>query len=197
MEGVHSIELLLDGDSDRVIRNEWQALVDAGLPSQGRHSGATNAPHVTLVARPQLDDAHDAELADVMAALPLRADLAGLVVFGSPPRGLVLGRSVVQSSAIRRVHRAVHDLLGHDASPSAGLETPTAPDPGADHTLPDRWTPHVTLASRLTPQQLGEAVAVVAGRGQITVTFAAARRWDSDQRLVVPLDPRVRPSHPS
>jgi len=46
----HSIELLLDSHSDAAIRAAWQALADAGLPSQVDVTSSTNRPHITLLA---------------------------------------------------------------------------------------------------------------------------------------------------
>lgn len=45
---VQTVELLPDAVTDSVVRTQWGALLAAGLPSQARHTGATNAPHVTL-----------------------------------------------------------------------------------------------------------------------------------------------------
>ena len=46
----HSLEVLLDDHGEAAVRSIWQALEDAGLPSQVRVKSPTNRPHVTLVA---------------------------------------------------------------------------------------------------------------------------------------------------
>jgi hypothetical protein len=45
---VQTVELLLDPTTDSAVRAEWQRLAEVGLPSQARHHGGTNAPHITL-----------------------------------------------------------------------------------------------------------------------------------------------------
>ncbi|GAA4677507.1 2'-5' RNA ligase family protein [Frondihabitans cladoniiphilus] len=180
---MHSLELLLDPATDRGVRDDWQALLDAGLPSQGRHQGASNAPHVTLLARPSLDDSNDTELGRALTDLPLPARLGGLVVFGRPPRGLVLARLVVVTPGILRLHAVVHEIVG-DAGPDAPKESTEAWD--APHTRPGHWTPHVTLASGLSPAQLADALPLL-GPADLEGAFVAGRRWDSTQKLVIAL----------
>lgn len=45
--------------TDAIIRGEWAALADAGLPSQARHRSPTNLPHVTLSVADRIDAAVD------------------------------------------------------------------------------------------------------------------------------------------
>jgi len=175
---VHSIELLLDRASDAAVRDEWRILSEAGLPSQGDHAGTSNAPHVTLVARPGLDPAADPRLLPLTAALPLPAELGGLLLFGGPPRGLVLVRQVVVTRELLALHADVHETLG-----GAG---------DVPHTTPGRWTPHVTLASRLTPDQVARAVDALAAADvppTRSVGLSSLRRWDPGTKTVVPLGP--------
>lgn len=161
---VQSVELLLDGATEAQVRREWSVLADAGLPSQARHTGASNAPHVTLLARPEVDDSRQAELSRLTDALPLPLRLGGLAVLGG--RRLVLVRLVVVSRALLELQEAVVRLLG-----------------GGDHFGPGVWTPHVTLARRLTPEQTGTALGrLTGGRREIDGQAAACRRWDGDAR---------------
>lgn len=174
---MHSIELLLDTSTDAAVRDQWQTLRAADLPTQADHQGATNAPHVTLAARPLFDGSADERLGEVLADLPLPVDLGSLVVFGAPPRGLVLARLVVVTTALLDLHARVHAVLG-DA-------------PGdARHTTPDHWTPHVTLAHRMTPEQLARALQALDDAGSPTLegaTLTAGRRWDGTAKVVTPL----------
>jgi 2'-5' RNA ligase len=196
---MHSIELLLDEASDEFVRREWSALAEAGLPSQARHSGETNAPHLTLVARAEIGAEHDDRLRAVAAGLPVGAELGGLVVFGGPPRGLVLARLAVVTRGLLSLHEAVHRAA------SGGGAT------DAVHTLPGRWTPHVTLASRLTPGELAAAVEALDAYRRAAAAkpsprlsgeastpapphasqAVALRRWDSTTRTVTPLGPAL------
>jgi 2'-5' RNA ligase len=178
---VHSLELLLDPASDEAVRDEWRVLSAAGLPSQGDHAGTSNAPHVTLVARPGLDPAADPRLLPLSAALPLPAELGGLLLFGAPPRGLVLVRPVVVTGELLDLHARVHESLG-----GAG---------DVPHTTPGRWTPHVTLASRLTPDQVARAVAALADADAPStrpVVLSQLRRWDPSTGTIVPLGPVIQ-----
>ncbi|RFA19866.1 2'-5' RNA ligase family protein [Subtercola boreus] len=81
--------------------------------------------------------------------LPVAVHIGGLVVFGGPPRGLVLGRLVAVSPALQALHTSVH----RRASGIVDLSELSAPG---------RWVPHVTLANRLTPAQLADAIDVLA-----------------------------------
>ncbi|PPF78709.1 hypothetical protein C5B96_14315 [Subtercola sp. Z020] len=238
-----SLELLLDAATDARIRAEWTALVDADLPSQARHTGASNAPHITLLAaqsvsptlRPAAAARHAAAsaaaapsapasatapavavavaavlLADATAArpqtapapgleqghgrelgLPIPVHLSGLIVFGGPPRGLVLARLVAVTADLALLHTSVH----RRASGVEGL---------SEQTSPDHWTPHVTLASRLTPAQLASAIEVLAAHAEASaavtppaaapvappvtppsVAFAISlRHWNGDTKTV-------------
>ncbi len=163
---VQSVELVLDEELDRLVREEWELLVAAGLPSQARHTGESNAPHVTLGVADEVID--ESALAAVDYGIGSRLLLGGLLVF--PGRTFVLSRAVVPSLHLLRSHRGVQEAM-------AGL--PGRPP----HLGPDGWTPHVTLARRLDGAQLGAAMAVLAGRPrELAGTVRAARRWDSEAR---------------
>lgn len=173
---MHSIELLLDDDRDASIRAQWLALMEAGLPSLARHRSASNAPHVTLVARTTIDGSQDPAVRPWASELPLPFHFGGLLVFGRASGSLVLARAVVADARILRFHARVHEAMG----------TPAGDVP---HTLPGEWTPHVTLASRLTTVQVGAALATL---GDVPTpdggSFTALRRWDSDERTITRLD---------
>lgn len=72
---LHAIELLPDAAGEAAVRAGWQALHDAGLPSTLDHTGASNTPHVTVIAVPAIRA--DDELA---AVDPLERQLASPVV---------------------------------------------------------------------------------------------------------------------
>ena len=165
---VQSVELVLDVGLDAQVRDEWELLLAADLPSQARHTGASNAPHVTLGVADRIDAAAEEALEDVDygAGLPLR--LGGLLVFGG--RTSVLSRAVVPTAQLLATHAAVHAALD---------EMPGRPDT----TQPGLWTPHVTLARRLGPDELSAALAALAERPRELVgAIRGGRRWDSDSR---------------
>lgn len=174
---VQSVELLLDDDLDARVRRQWRALADAGLPSQARHTGASNAPHVTLAVASGVSPAHEDRLADAVtdAGLPMPVLLGGLVLLGRHKH--VLARLVVPSADLL-------DLQARAAGAWAdALEVPVT-------TAAGRWVPHVTLALHLTDTQVGQALTALRGapaepsaswqgdEGHAT----AVRRWDSEAR---------------
>lgn len=174
---VQSVELLLDDALDQAVRAEWAVLLDADLPSQARHTGASNAPHVTLGVADVVDDVAEEALRSVDHGIGDAVRLGGLLVF--PGRTVVLSRAVVPSESLLRTHRAVHDaLVGMPGQPST--------------VAPGAWTPHVTLARRLDPVQLSAALTALADRPRELVgTIAAARRWDGDARRTWDLSPQA------
>ncbi len=160
-----TVELLLDAPDDARVRAEWGLLADAGLASQARHRGASNAPHVTLTAVPVIDAAAELAIRDVCgAALPLAVRLGPLHVFGDDP--LVLVRLLVVTGPLQDLQAAVSDRV-------------VVPD--GSWVSPDRWTPHVTLAHRMPGDQLARAREVLPDEGY-DVRLTRARRWDSDAR---------------
>lgn len=175
---VQSVELVLDDATDAAVRSQWQQLSDAGLPSQGRHTGASNRPHVTLAARSDVPGGLDGPLAGAVGPLPMPLVLGGLVCFGG--RRAVLARLVVPTDGLLRAHRLVAAVLD-----SAGA----APSPGS-HLDEGRWTPHVTLARGLAGEQLAAAVLLLAATSSDLVGAAASvRRWDGDARRTWDLPP--------
>lgn len=167
----HSIELLLDARSDAAIRRIWQALDDAGLPSQTRVKSATNRPHITLLAAEQISPDVDAALTRLAPRIPLPVLVGAPLVFGGGR--LVLARLIVASAELLELHREVYDrCLPHLAGEPYG------------HTAPGHWTPHVTLGRRLTAEQLGDAFAAVEElSADIAASAVGLRRWDGDARV--------------
>ncbi|RFA14153.1 hypothetical protein B7R22_11145 [Subtercola boreus] len=210
-----SFELLLDPVTDARVRAEWQALLGAGLPSHARHTGTSNAPHITLLAAravdatllpkaraaaavPGLASPHatsphatspQATPPQALAGVdhgPLPLAFTGFAVFGQPPSGLVLARLVVASPQLLDLHATVH----RRAQGATDLST---------FTHPGSWVPHVTLASRLTPAQLAEALTVLAAEERpshslsvmtsIPAFAGPLRQWNGDTKTVTVLPP--------
>ncbi|MCJ1706377.1 2'-5' RNA ligase family protein [Microbacterium sp. VKM Ac-2923] len=168
MSDVVSLELVFDDASEAAVRREWDALVAADLPSQARHTGASNRPHITLLVRPALGDP---DLSALAARLPLQLTLGAPLIFGTG-RSRVIARSVVPSVALLDLHSRIHALAG--------------PGDDAVHTRPGSWTAHVTLARRVPLDSLGKASGVLAeaGEAELAVTATGVRRWDSASRTV-------------
>ncbi|MGV9710055.1 2'-5' RNA ligase family protein [Gordonia sp. NPDC003424] len=169
---VHSLELLLDDDADQRVRGQWARLADAGLPHQGTIRSGTNRPHATLLVAEFIGDSVHGALTPVSMRLPVPVRLGAPVLFGQGSR-VTLARLVVPSTDLLSVHAQIARL----AAAHLGDEPHLMP-----HSAPGQWTPHVTLARRLTPGQLAEALAVLDLRAEITGTFSALRHWNGDDK---------------
>lgn len=180
-----SVELVLDDRADTLVRRQWDLLADHGLPSARRaNPDPHHRPHVTLFAAVTLDPTVDQGLPGLVAT----HDVVGLplligppTLFGPParrgkrPGSYVLVRAVAVSAPLLRLQRAVADLCGADP----------------DGTFADgRWLPHVTLARRVAPDQVGAALTVLAAEPEpILARVARCRRWDGDTRSAWWLEP--------
>ena len=163
----HSVELLLDPDADHGIRRIWDALADAGVPSQAGHRAPSNRPHVTVTVSGAISGAADAELTAAAGALPLPCRIGAPIVFGRGPFTLAL--LVVPSAQLLALHAQIYRIC-----------LPHMPSGAFAHAAPGHWTPHVTLARRLDGAQLDRAMAF-AGK-EVDGTFAGLRRWDGDAK---------------
>jgi hypothetical protein len=131
MPRMHALELLPDDAGCDVVRRDWQALRDAGLPSQLDHRGATNSPHVTVLAAPALDG--DDEL------LPVQVRASGIALLGGTRVSLVRVLDVPDPLV-----RVVLDLRSQVRD--------------VQHV---GWLPHITLARRVDRADVGRAVEVL------------------------------------
>jgi 2'-5' RNA ligase len=166
---VQSVELLLDPPSERAVTAQWSQLVDAGLPSQARHTGATNRPHITVAVARELDGDQEAAIATAVGgALPLTLRLGGLLVFGPGP--FILARLVVPSTELLALQRNVVAAIGPTSS-------------AFPHQQSGGWTAHVTLARRLTADQLVGALTILSPVDDLAVRAQAVRRWDGTGKV--------------
>ncbi|WP_045731882.1 2'-5' RNA ligase family protein [Pseudarthrobacter chlorophenolicus] len=163
---MRSIELVFDDDTESAIRADWVRLAGAGLPSLASHTGASNRPHLTLAAGAELSvpPLHAFE-----GAFPLAAAFSGAQVFAAGRDKYVLARSVVLTIPLRKAHQRLHRGIGG----------------AVPQTLPGAWTPHVTLARRLTGEQLGQAMDLLDLK--LDGRMVGARLWDSSTKSVTGL----------
>ncbi|WP_299052813.1 2'-5' RNA ligase family protein [uncultured Nocardioides sp.] len=174
-----SIDLGLDDALDAEIRRQWLLLADAGLPSLAEHPGVSNAPHVTLAQRRRLPPPDAVRRA--AARLPVPLTLTGLLVLPTR-RGLVLARAVTADDALLALHAEVVGLV--DAA------SDREPWPPAAHTAPGAWTPHVTLAVGLEPDQVARALDVLP-LGVLSGEGTTLRHWDARAQELTVLVPDV------
>ena len=164
---VQTVELLLDEQTDTAVRRGWDALAAAGLPSQARHPGATNRPHVTMAVAAAIPGIVEERLAGAVSALPIPVRLGGLVYF--PGRRWVLARLVVPTAELLALHAEVAGAVADCPELSPQLH-------------PGNWTPHVTLAHGLAGDQLGAALTLLNDRAPLVGQAVAARRYDGSGR---------------
>ena len=166
MPRLHSLELLPDSPGTERVRREWEALREAGLPSQLDHRGSTNTPHLTVVEAPALEPEVEEEAARAFASLlPLDVRLTGVALLGTGPR-VALVRLVESPDRL--------------AAAVLALRSRT---PGSHHT---GWVPHLTLARRLPRDDVPAALATLASlpRDDEPITLSALRRWDPETGTV-------------
>jgi len=159
---LHSLELLPDESGQDAVRRDWEALRDAGLPTQLDHRSPTNAPHLTVVASPVIGPVMESlALQRLGPLLPLRVRSSGLILFG--------GRRVTVARAVdvgEELLRAVVALRG-----------------AIDDLSHRGWLPHVTLARGLQREHVQLAVDVL-GYDDVELNLAALRHWDPETRSV-------------
>ena len=165
MPRMHALELLPDDAGCDVVRRDWQALRDAGLPSQLDHRGATNSPHVTVLAAPALGADDEQRAAELVARLlPVQVRASGIALLGGRRVSVVRVLDVPDelARAVLHLRSQVRDVqhLG--------------------------WVPHVTLARRMDRADGGSAVEAL-GHEDAVLTLTSLRRWDPAAGIVTTL----------
>ncbi len=165
MPRMHALELLPDADGEATLRRDWQRLRDAGLPSMLDHAGATNTPHLTIIAVPTISADDERRAVELIGSLlPIRARTSGLVVLGG--QLVTLARTVeVDDDVVRAVLELRAGTSGHQHR---------------------AWLPHLTLARRLPRHDLQRAIDAITDV-RADLELVALRRWDPDAAQVRPL----------
>ena len=167
---VHSVELVFDHDTEAAVRQLWAGLADAGIHSQVPAS----RPHTTLTVAERIDAEVDASLAALVSRFPFPCRIGAPLLFGRS--SAVLARLVVPSAELLDVHAEVHRLcLPH-----------LHPGPMAN-VIPGQWTPHVTMARRVDPDQVGQALRIVGESQRLVGSMVGLRRWNGDDKLEYPI----------
>ncbi|MFE3546173.1 2'-5' RNA ligase family protein [Nocardia sp. NPDC059177] len=160
---VQSVELLFDERGETEIRRQWAALADAGISSP---RGGTHRPHITVAVAREIWPRIDHQL-ERLTFTPLPVRLGGVLIFGS--RRPIVVRAVVVTEELLALQRRIAEVV--------------APCPGIPANLaPGAWTPHVTLARRVPPERLGDAVRAVTADTDCPAVVVGIRRWDGDAR---------------
>jgi 2'-5' RNA ligase len=164
-----SVELVPDAATERAVREDWERLRIAGLPSAGRNPSPSNRPHVTVAVR---DDLDVGALAGEAQLLPLPLELGGIVLFRHAAR-VVVARQVIVTAELLRFHAAVAERLG-------------PPAPRYATTATGRWTPHVTLARSVPAERLPEVMAAV-DAPHVLGEATGLRVWDAGAKAITTL----------
>lgn len=167
---VHSVELLFDACTESAVRQVWDELADKGIRSLAGHRSSTNRPHVTLTVAKTIDGGADDAMRPLYDRLPLRCLIGAPMVFGGG-RSVTLVRLVVPSAELLALQAEVHRIC-----------LPYMPGGTLPHAQPGHWTAHVTLARRLTLDQLATALALRGVTREIRATAVGLRHWDGDSR---------------
>lgn len=166
----YSIELVFDEATDETIGRQWDALAAAGLPSQGNIRSTSNRPHVTLIAADSLDPDVDHDLARLAGVVGMEVNVGALLLFRG--RRATAARLVVPSTDLLALHAQIFTI----AEPHIGGEPLTHIEPGS-------WTAHITLARRLTDDQLGLLMTTLQDSPDMfSARVSDLRRWNGDTR---------------
>jgi hypothetical protein len=162
---LHALELLPDQGGQQVIRRDWRVLSEAGLRSQLEHRGATNAPHLTLVAAAAIGPQVEALAVELISPLlPIRVRCSGLLILGA--RRVTVARVVdVEDQVMATVLRL-----------RAAVDGPQHPG----------WLPHLTLARGLPRSDVQNAIDIL-GHDDVELSITELRRWDPGSRSVTSL----------
>ena len=171
---VHSVELTFDDDTDAAVRRVWDDLQAAGVRSQAGHRSPSNRPHATVTVAEQMDEAVNAALRPLLELLPITCTIGAPMLFGG--RVFTLVRLLVPSAELMTLHARVHEAC-----------RPHMPKGTLAHADPGQWTPHVTLARRLPPDQLPTALTVRSVGRDIRGRITGLRHWDGDNRIEYPI----------
>jgi hypothetical protein len=134
-----------DDRTSSIVWGLWRELEDAGIATLSTESHGRHRPHVSLAVGEDLD--HQSALEALVRVpegrIPLRIDSVGIFPDGTDVLHVVMSSEL--QSEYRRVNSLVEGLLQ---------------DPWPYYQL-DRWTPHLTIAHRLTPVELSIALPII------------------------------------
>ena len=174
---VHSVELLFDADTEAAVGRIWTELAEAGIRSLAGHRSPTNRPHVTMTVAEDMDGGVDDALRPLLDLLPLPCVIGAPTLFGGG-RTVTLVRMVVPSGRLVGFQAEVHRVC-----------LPHMVNGALPHAAPGQWTPHVTLARRMPPDQLATAVTLRSMFRDINASAVGLRHWDGNNRVEHPISP--------
>jgi len=164
--------LLFDPRSERLIRDLWSRLEDAGIATLATHTHRRHHPHLSYVVLRSWDlDRVQSALASLPEAEPFEMTFHGTVAF---PRGrAALAPAVTVDTAVRQWRVAT-------ALEATGAELHRNYRSG-------HWVPHVSVATRAQGAGLATVVKAVADVLPMTVRVDRAALVDSGTGRTWPL----------
>jgi 2'-5' RNA ligase len=167
-----SVCLLLDDGSDRVVRQLWRRLEDAGLTTLLSHTHGRHVPHLTVASLLSYDlDAVRAALTELPGQEPTELHLDALGMFrrsrcwlGPAASGEILDRQQAVVAAVEATGALLHRNY-----------------------RPGSWVPHLTLAPRLHLDDLPVVARHTFAVLPLTVTLDRAALVDTGTGTIHPL----------
>lgn len=141
-----AIELYMDSRADAAVRQIWQSLAEAAIPSQPLSAGAR--PHVSLCLYESLGSRVFPRELEAFArqSNPFSFVLESVETF--PVSSGVVFLAPRSSEELLEVHGRFHkDFDGSSATVSS-------------YYLPEHWKPHCTVAENLSSKQVRQAIEV-------------------------------------
>jgi 2'-5' RNA ligase len=170
-----SVELALDSQAEAALVSQRERLAAAGLARPKRPEPYDHhLPHLTLYAADAIPEAGEPELPDIVGGINLTVHIGALMIFGPRKGECILVRQVAASVELLELQQRVALACGADPMGQFG---------------PGRWSPHVTLARRVSSDHVGKALSVLGSRGELDTTIQRCRRWDGRRRVAWWLTP--------
>jgi 2'-5' RNA ligase len=164
-----SVELTLDSSAEAALVAQWDRLAAAGLARPKRPEPyGHHLPHITLYAADAIPEAADSQLPEILTGVNLAVHIGAVMIFGPRKGECILVRHVAASVELLELQQRVARACKADPDGQFG---------------PGRWSPHVTLARRVSSDHVGKAVSVLGSRGELDATIQRCRRWDGRRHI--------------
>jgi 2'-5' RNA ligase len=164
-----SVELTLDSAAEAALVAQWDRLAAAGIAKTKRpEPHGHHLPHITLYAADAIPEGAESVLPEIVAGVNLTVHIGALMIFGPRKSESILVRHVAASVQLLELQQRVARACAADPAGQFGQ---------------GRWSPHVTLARRVSSDHLGKAVSVLGSRGELDATIQRCRRWDGRRRI--------------
>jgi 2'-5' RNA ligase len=164
-----SVELTLDPAAEAALVTQRDRLAVSGLarPKHPEPHGH-HLPHITLYAADAIPEAAESLLPDIVAGVHLVVHVGAVMIFGPRKGECILVRHVAASVELLELQQRVARVCAADPDGQFGA---------------GRWSPHVTLARRVSSDHVGKVVSVLGSRGELNATVQRCRRWDGRRRV--------------